>query len=223
MQRELFFAKQKTSIDRATGSDPGQLPSPPPSTHTLNEEGYEVEGPPSLLTVTDAVTKQLTYWKNLKPLGNGSFSEVVLATRDKNAKYIDSGIDGTTPDSVSLVAIKIVSHSTTRDEERMDTSIKREIDILQSMSHPCLPQLYAFEDNATQALLVMNYCPGGDLFEIASQQKDLLNTDVVQRIFAEIVAAVSCLHQALIVHRDIKLESESSASQPFFSLVKANE
>lgn len=214
MHRELFFAKHKPSLDHGVGSAPVHLPSLPQSNHAVNEEGYDTGGAPSSLNVNNAVTNQKTTWKILKRLGNGSFSEVVLATRDTHANSNESGIDDTTPESASLVAIKIVSHSTSRDEGRMDTSINREIEILQSMSHPCLPQLYAFEDNASRALLVMNYCPGGDLFEVASQQRDLLSASVIQRIFAEMVAAVSCLHQALIVHRDIKLESEPRTHQP---------
>lgn len=209
LHRERFLPKQRPSVDQGVPLDPTHsLPSPPPSTHEISEEGEDSEKS-LFLTVRDFVSHQTTAWKTLRTLGNGAFSEVFLASRDTKTGSIDSGIAGVGPESRSLVAIKVVSHQTNQDEERVDTSIKREIEILGSMSHPCLPKLYAFEDTQDRALLVLNYCPGGDLFEVASQQRELLTTHLIQRIFAELVAAVSCLHQNFIAHRDIKLESES--------------
>merc|ERR1711939_103201 len=58
-----------------------------------------------------------------------------------------------------------------------------------------------------RALLVMNYCPGGDLFEVATKHREVLVPTLVRRIFSELVSATRYLHQKFVVHRDIKLES----------------
>jgi protein-serine/threonine kinase len=67
--------------------------------------------------------------------------------------------------------------------------------------------LKAFDWSDHEALIVLNYCAGGDLFDLASQRRELLTPPVVQRMFAELVDATRYLHSLWIVHRDIKLEN----------------
>jgi protein-serine/threonine kinase len=151
------------------------------------------------------MTKKL--WRPVRQLGQGTFSKVWLATSEKRPAR--DPLDETTLDPRKLVAIKIAEHGPAggADEERVELSLKREVEMLRSVSHPSLVRLRAFDNGATQAMLVLTYCPGGDLFDVASGSRGLLGADLVQRIFAELVSATRYLHKKLIVHRDIKLES----------------
>lgn len=191
------------------------LPSPPPSNRSAadSEDGDEAARKASVAAAkivrVHSGSGRIHRWRRIRELGRGAFSEVVLAAPADSAAGLDGPTDERHLDASQLVAIKILTHDQSggNEEDRMETSIGREVEILKSLSHPCLPQLLAFDDSRARAVLVLNYCPGGDLFELASQQREFLTPSLIQRIFAELVEAVRYLHSNYICHRDIKLES----------------
>lgn len=162
-------------------------------------------------------------YEAIRELGQGTFSKVYLAVRFIHKDRKDSvdyrqdsiNMAGVMARSRRLVAVKVVEQGPAggADAERIEVGLQREVEILKSIQHPSLVHLKAFgKDRAGRALLVMNYCPGGDLFEVATKYQEVLVPTLVRRIFAELVSAVRYLHQKFIVHRDIKLESMSILS-----------
>ncbi|KAF1344869.1 kinase-like domain-containing protein [Delphinella strobiligena] len=197
------------------------LPSPPPSNKSVTS-GSELdeEESRSIFQEQEKEDANVEYfhvrdahnpskkrrWRAVRPLGQGTFSKVILATSERlppMQPYVECNLDPR-----KLVAVKIVEHGPAggADEERIEVSLKREVDILKSVSHPSIVQLQALEYTDERALLVLSYCPGGDLFDMASQRRELLTSRLVQRIFAEMLAAVRYLHDMDVVHRDLKLE-----------------
>ena len=204
---------------------PTRPPTPPRSSSgnfvDLKEKPVVVNAsyqnsPHEIYFVRSIITQQLRKYRKIRELGHGTFSQVSLAVRVESGN--DDGprrsfsVHAASAASQRLVAVKIVEFGPAGgvDEGRVEVSLKREVDVLKSVNHPSLVQLKAFGSDERRALLVLDYCPGGDLFDFASSPVYKLSPNLIQRIFAELVDAVLYLHRNYIVHRDIKLESEWS-------------
>lgn len=208
LHREAYLAAQRGLVPATV---PAGLPTPPASNRSVTEsEEDEVaeDGKTEYIAVRQGPQMVKKLWRPVRQLGQGTFSKVWLATSEK--RPAKDPLDEATLDPRKLVAIKVVEHGPAggADEERVELSLKREVEMLRSVSHPSLVHLRAFDNGESQALLVLTYCPGGDLFDVASTNREILGVDLVQRIFAELVSATRYLHDKLIVHRDIKLESK---------------
>lgn len=216
MHREHYLAVQRglaisipnppTPPDSNRGKENDEVDSP-------SAKSAALKGPVPLVYEAYMVRGgKLRKWRALRQLGKGTFSNVMLATSE-GVNTSDGSLlepkDEEQVDSKSLVAVKIcqLGPAGGADEQKIETSIKREVEIMKSINHPSLVHLKAVNMCERQTFLVLNYCAGGDLFELANQSLDVLTPSLIRRMFAELVAAVRYLHLQYIVHRDIKLES----------------
>jgi 5'-AMP-activated protein kinase catalytic alpha subunit len=84
-----------------------------------------------------------------RTLGIGSFSKVKMATHEPTKKK---------------VAIKILNRKRLSSLD-MGSKIWREINILKMFNHPHIIRLYEVIDTVTDIFVVMEYVPGGELFD----------------------------------------------------------
>ncbi|KAL9098467.1 MAG: hypothetical protein Q9163_005875 [Psora crenata] len=205
IQRGLSIAKPPTPPDSNRGSKSDELERPL-SDHRQLEGSFPMHYEAKTLH-----GGRLKKWRAIKLLGEGQFSRVVLAASEEtDGKAGQDSFDAEiSKKRDSLVAIKICNHGPAggADERKVEVSIRREVEILKVIHHPSLVHLIAVSESDRRTLLVLNYCAGGDLFELASSKLELLTSQLVRRVFAELVAAVRHLHLQYIVHRDIKLEN----------------
>ncbi|KAI0114156.1 kinase-like protein [Nemania sp. FL0031] len=119
-----------------------------------------------------------------KLIGKGSFGKVYLA----HHKLTNGS--------------KVVLKSANKD----DSNLAREIHHHRQFVHPHIARLYEVIVTESLVWLVLEYCPGDELYNYLLKHGPL-PVDKVQKTFTQLVGAVSYVHQQSCVHRDLKLEN----------------
>jgi len=132
----------------------------------------------------------LNDFEMMKVLGKGTFGKVMLA-RDKR--------------SSELVAIKILKKDVIMAKDEV-THTLTENAVLQSTQHPFLTGLRASFQTKDLLCFVMEYVNGGELFFHLSREK-MFSEERTKFYIAEIVLAMTYLHERHIIYRDLKLEN----------------
>jgi len=141
-----------------------------------------------------------------KTLGIGSFCKVRLAVHER------TGIK---------VAIKILNRDKLNKMD-MGEKVRTEIHILRQFTHPHIIRLYEVLESTDDIYSVMEYVPGGELFDyIVSRGR--LDEREARRLFQQIVSGVEYCHAHGVVHRDLKpenilLDSDNSVKIADFGL-----
>src|SRR6202790_3724524 len=111
------------------------------------------------------------------PIGAGGMGEVFRA-RDTKLKRD--------------VALKVLPEAFARDPERM-ARFQREAEVLASLNHSNIAQIYGVEERALAMELVEGEAPKGPM-----------RFDEAWKIASQIVAALEYAHERGIMHRDLK-------------------
>jgi calcium-dependent protein kinase len=80
---------------------------------------------------------------------------------------------------------------------------------LTTLDHPNIVKYYeTYDDDRKYIYLVMEYCPGGELFEmITKQDNQVFKEAEACNIIRKLLRAVNHCHASGVVHRDIKPEN----------------
>ena len=136
-------------------------------------------------------TNLLDIYDVKEKLGNGKFGLVKL------------GINKHTKEKV---AIKIMN------KKKIDSSdielMRTEIEILKIFQHPNIIRLYDIFENIDYIYIIMEYCPGGDLFSYLEQRKFKISEERAAIIMNKICEAVFYFQSYFgVIHRDLKPEN----------------
>jgi eukaryotic-like serine/threonine-protein kinase len=148
--------------------------------------------------------QKLGQYEIVSPLGAGGMGEVYRA-RDSKLKR--------------EVAIKVLPADVATDKERL-ARFQREAEVLASLNHPHIAQVFGLEDGA----LVMELVEGDDLSQRIARGP--IPIDEALPIAKQIAEALEAAHDAGIVHRDlkpgnIKVREDGTVKVLDFGLAKA--
>ena len=142
----------------------------------------------------DFIGKEFT-----KKVGNYLLSEQIgIGTFSKVTK----GIHILTGEKI---AVKILDKSKIKDEIDIE-HITREIEILKSISHRNICQLYESISTDHNFYLIMEYIDGGDLGDFISKNIKL-SENLACHFFRQLISAIEYLNDMGITHRDLKPEN----------------
>ncbi|XP_072716932.1 maternal embryonic leucine zipper kinase-like isoform X12 [Ciconia boyciana] len=128
------------------------------------------------------------YYELTETIGTGGFAKVKLA------RHLLTG---------EKVAIKITDKRALGDDL---PRVKIEVDAVKNLSHQHICQLYHVIETSKKIFMVLEYCPGGELFDYIIA-KDRLSEDEARVFFRQIVSAIAYVHSQGYAHRDLKPEN----------------
>ena len=82
----------------------------------------------------------------------------------------------------------------------------REARLAASLNHPNIVATYALREQGDNVFLIMEYMPGGDLYNMVEQQGPL-NRGALLKVASDICRALEALHTRGVLHRDVKPEN----------------
>lgn len=168
-------------------------------------------------SLEDEVSKPNLEWFQpfLRVLGKGSFGKVILVRQNRN--HANAKKDG-------LFAMKILRKAHLLERRQIDRTNTERLVLEKACNHPFLMKMhYAFQ-TTEQLFLVLDYCPGGELFFHLSRYKRF--PERVSKFYAaELLLALGHLHRSQIIYRDLKpenilLDSEGHVKLGDFGLAK---
>ena len=158
-----------------------------------------------------SVRKQsIADYELLKILGQGAFAKVLLVRNKANGR---------------LFAMKVIHKSKIMMDAEKDGTITTEelayrnmyrvkqiiserniFSLLNQNPNPFIVQLHSAFTSKNYLYLVLDLCPGGDLFNLIQKHKSFTPKQA-RLLFAEAVLAVEHLHKHDILYRDLKPEN----------------
>lgn len=128
------------------------------------------------------------HYEVYETIGSGGFAKVKLG------RHILTG---------EQVAIKIMNKKNLGEDL---PRVKLEIEAMKNLSHQHICRLYEVIETSKQIFMVIEYCPGGELFDYIIA-KDRLSEEETRVFFRQIVSAIAYIHSQGYAHRDLKPEN----------------
>ncbi|RYP66172.1 hypothetical protein DL771_007948 [Monosporascus sp. 5C6A] len=143
-----------------------------------------------------------------------SYQELLDEFSNKDLKHVGNYTLGKLIGKGSFGKVYLANHKLTNGSKQVvlksakkdDSNLAREIHHHRQFVHPHIARLYEVIVTETLVWMVLEYCPGDELYNYLLRHGPL-PVEKVQKIFTQLVGAVSYVHLQSCVHRDLKLEN----------------
>ncbi|KAK8845465.1 hypothetical protein IAR55_006178 [Kwoniella newhampshirensis] len=146
--------------------------------------------------------KMIGQWRIGRTIGKGSSGRVKIAKHAITGKYAAIKI---VPKGLILTSRMSMSEAGARADKVL-LGIEREIVIMKLIDHPNVLNLYDVWETSSELYLIMEYVPGGELFDYLVKRGRLPVSEALH-YFQQIIHAVDYCHRFNICHRDLKPEN----------------
>ncbi|KAJ4842119.1 Protein kinase PINOID 2 [Turnera subulata] len=189
----LSFGSRRSSISIASSSAESSLYTTH-KPHKANQAAWEAI---RRLQASSSGRVGLDHFRLLRRLGSGDIGNVYLC-------QIRNPMVGLPQ---CFYAMKVVDKEALAIRNKLQRA-EMEKEILGMLDHPFLPTLYAEFEASHYSCLVMEYCPGGDLYAARQKQPGKRFSISSAKFYAaETLLALEYLHMMGIVYRDLKPEN----------------
>lgn len=171
-------------------SDQASQPSQPPTNSSQPPQPSQPSQPAPPTSNGPSQKLRIDHYILDKTLGEGGFGKVKLAIHEYTG---------------SKVAIKIINKKLVKSQ-KINSKIQREIRLMKYFNHPNMIKLYQVLDTMQNIFVVMEYVPGGELFDLVNENRGF-DENIARKYFRQIIDGLEYCHQNLVCHRDIKLEN----------------
>uniref|UniRef100_A0A8C5A8X5 Maternal embryonic leucine zipper kinase n=1 Tax=Gadus morhua TaxID=8049 RepID=A0A8C5A8X5_GADMO len=139
-------------------------------------------------SVDDGAEELYRHYEVYETIGSGGFAKVKLG------RHLLTG---------EKVAIKIMNKKELGEDL---PRVQVEIEAMKNLSHQHVCRLYQVIETTSKIFIVLEYCPGGELFDYIIA-KDRLSEEETRVFFRQIVSALAYVHSQGYAHRDLKPEN----------------
>ncbi len=146
----------------------------------------------ALSYLSSSATNVTLRWQQGQFVGGGTFGSVYAAMN------LDSG---------HLMAVKEIRLQDPQLIPTIVAQIRDEMGVLQVLDHPNIVSYYGIEPHRDKVYIFMEYCSGGSLAGLLEHGR--IEDETVIMVYAlQMLEGLAYLHDAGVVHRDIKPESK---------------
>ncbi|KAL1407107.1 serine/threonine-protein kinase gin4 [Vanrija albida] len=173
-----------------------------PSSHNGDRRSNRMSTTSGSSSQAEPDAKSIGQWRIGRTIGKGSSGRVKVVKHNLTGQYAAVKI---VPKGL-IMSSRLSMNEAGARADKLLLGIEREIVIMKLIDHPNVLSLYDVWETNTDLYLIMEYVPGGELFDYLVRRGRLPQSEALH-YFQQIIFAVDYCHRFNICHRDLKPEN----------------